>query len=151
MSQTLPKVKADFDDKYYSSPLAILLNAFLTLANIHDDLDLGEESRRVLKLYGQLLEKKPQESSTLVILALREKGGVVTLKSSKKELEAHQKEIQEIDHPFLLQKIHPYKGYVACKLGICFATAKNFEGIKGLIEREKREMGEKKVIKKWGK
>ncbi len=151
MSQTLPKVKADFDDKYYSSPLAILLNAFLTLANIHDDLDLGEESRRLLKLYGELLEKKPQESSTLVILALREKGGVVTLKGSKKELEAHQKEIQEIDHPFLLRKIHPYKGYVACKLGICFATAKNFEGIKGLIEREKREMGVKKVIRRWGK
>ncbi len=151
MSQTLPKVKADFDDKYYSSPLAILLNAFLTLANIHDDLDLGEESRRVLKLYGQLLEKKPQESSTLVILALREKGGIVTLKGSKKELEAHQKEFQEIDHPFLLQKIHPYEGYVACKLGICFATSKNFEGIKRLIEREKHEMGVKKVIKRWGK
>ncbi len=151
MSQTLPKVKADFDDKYYSSPLAILLNTFLTLANIHDDLDLGEESKRVVKLYGQLLEKTPEESSTLVILALREKGGVVTLKASRKELETHQKEFGDIDHPFVLRKIHPHEGYVACKLGICFGTAKDFEGIKKLIEREKREMGVKKVIKKWGK
>jgi len=40
---------------------------------------------------------------------------------------------------------------VACKLGICFATAKDFKEIKRLIEREKSEMGEKKVIKRWGK
>jgi uncharacterized protein YyaL (SSP411 family) len=147
MSQTLPKVKADFDDKYYSSPLAILLNSFLTLANIHDELDLGKEAQRVLKLYGQLLKSSPEESSTLVILALREKGGVVTLKGSKKDLE----NFKEIDHPFLLRKPHPYKGYVACKLGICFATAKDFKEIKRLIEREKSEMGEKNVIKRGGK
>ena len=147
MSMTSPKVKADFDDKYYSSPLAILLNSFLTLANINDDLNLGEESKSMLKLYGQVLEKNPEESSTFVILALREKGGVVTLKASKEELE----EYQSIEYPFLLRKVHKHDGYVACKLGICFATAKDFKGIKTLIEKAKDEIGAKKVLKKWGK
>jgi len=148
MSTSIPKVKADFDDKYYSSPLAILLNSFLTLANINDDLDLGEESKSILKLYGQILEKNPEESSTFVILALREKGEVVTIKASKKELEQY----QDIDYPFLLRKVHKYEGYVACKLGICFATAKDFKGIKTLIEKARDEIGAKKILKKiWGK
>ena len=151
MSTTVPKVKADFDDKYYSSPLSILLNSFLTLANINDDLDLGTESKRVLKLYGQVLEKIPEESSSFVILSLREKGGVVTIKASRKELESHQEELRDIDHPFVLRKVDKYEGYVACKLGICFATAKDFKGIKALVEKEKSEIGATKTLKKWGK
>ena len=151
MSTTVPKVKADFDDKYYSSPLSILLNSFLTLANINDDLDLGAESKRVLKLYGQVLEKIPEESSSFVILSLREKGGVVTIKASRKELESHQEELRDIDHPFVLRKVDKYEGYVACKLGICFATAKDFKGIKALVEKEKSEIGATKTLKKWGK
>ena len=147
MSTALPKVKADFDDKYYSSPLSVLLNSFLTLANLNDDLDLGEESRRVLKLYGQVIEKNPEMSSTFVILALREKGGVITLKASKKALKSY----QEIEYPFLLRKEHKYEGYVACKLGICFATAKDFKVIKTKIEKEKKEIGVKRVFKRWGK
>ena len=151
MSTTIPKVKADFDDKYYSAPLAILLNSFLTLANINDDLDLAKESTKVLKLYAQVLEKNPEESSTFVILSLREKGGVVTVKASKKELEQYQKEYMAIQYPFLLRKVHKYDGYVACKLGICFATSKDFKGIKTLVEKVKDEIGVKKVFNKWGK
>jgi uncharacterized protein YyaL (SSP411 family) len=150
MSIQNPKVRADFDDKYYSAPLSVLLNSFLTLANIHDDLELGEESNRVLKNYGKVLEDRPQESSSLVTLALRSKVGVVTLKAEKKELKRYQKEFIKIDYPFLLRKTHEYKEFMACKLGLCFATAKSFKDINTSIQRAKNEIDSQPKKPKWG-
>ncbi len=144
-----PRVEADFDDKYYSSALGVLLNGFLTLANINDDLTLGDEAQKVLKNYGHLLSQ-PKERSSFVTLALRSKAGVVTLKSSRENLQKYKEEIKNIAYPFLLQKIHPYSEYLACRLGLCFATAKIFKGIKSEIEEAKKEIIQqsKKVI--WG-
>ena len=144
-----PKVEADFDDKYYSSALGVLLNGFLTLANINDDLKLGDETQKVLKNYGHLLTQ-PQERSSFVTLALRSKAGVITIKSSKENLRQHKEAIMGINYPFLLQKIHPYSEYLACRLGLCFATSKIFKGIKLEIEEAKKEIIEqpKKIL--WG-
>ena len=151
MSTQNPKVKADFDDKYYSSPLSILLNNFLTLANLHDDLELGEESKRMVKIYGELLETSPQENASFVTLALRTKVGVVTLKAKEKVLNEQQKKIMQIEYPFLLRKTHDYDEYMACKLGVCFATAKSFEMISTSISEAKEEILSKPKKKVWGK
>jgi uncharacterized protein YyaL (SSP411 family) len=150
MSRQMPKVKADFDDKYYSSPLSILLNSFLTLANVHDDLDLGEESKKIVKNYGRILEESPEESSSFVTLAMRLKVGVVTLKAKKEVLKKYQKEFLNMEYPFILRKAHSYDEYMACKLGLCFATAKSFKNINISIINAKKEIKVKpeKII--WG-
>lgn len=151
MSIENPKVRADFDDKYYSSPLSILLNAFVTLANINDDLVLQQESEKMAKLYGKILEDKPEECASFVTLAMRLKVGDVTLKAKKEELEKYQKEFLKMDYPFLLRYEHAYDEYMACKLGLCFATAKNFEEIQKDVTTAKEEINAKpkKII--WGK
>jgi len=151
MSTQNPKVKADFDDKYYSSPLSILLNGFLTLANIHDDLELGEKSTHILKRYEGILEKSPQESASLVTLALRFKVGVVTFKAKKNQLKKHQKEFREIKYPFLLRKAHTYDEYMACKLGLCFSTGKSVNEVSSSIEKSKEEIFSKPKKNVWGK
>ncbi len=152
MSTQNPKVRADFDDKYYSAPLSILLNSFVTLANINDDLDLVKESEKVVKTYGETLEQKPQECASFVTLAMRLQAGDVTLKAKKNLLEKHQKQFWEIDYPFVLRKDHPHDIYMACKLGLCFATGKKFADIATSISKSKDEINaksKKKIL--WGK
>ncbi len=151
MSTQEPKVQADFDDKYYSSALSILLNSFLTLANIHDDLELAEESKKIVKTYESILENSPEESASLVILALRSKIGVVTVKAKKEALKRYQKEFMQINYPFLLRKSHKYDEFMACKLGICFATGKSFKEVSQAIEKSKDEIFNKSKKKVWGK
>lgn len=148
MSTQTPKVKADFDDKYYSSPLSVLLNAFITLANIHDDLDLAKISGKVLKEYAYTLENNPQESASFVTLAMRVKAGVVTLKAKKEVLEKDAKNFLDINYPFMLRKPHAYDEYMACKLGICFATAKSFNDINATLSKVKDEISVKRQKKK---
>ncbi len=152
MSTQNPKVRADFDDKYYSAPLSILLNAFVTLANINDDLDLLKQSEKVVKTYGKVLEQKPQECASFVTLAMRLKAGDITLKAKKDDLKKHQEKFWEIDYPFVLRKDHTYDNYMACKLGLCFATGKKFADIAASISRAKDEINskpKKKIL--WGK
>lgn len=151
MSNEIPKVRADFDDKYYSSPLSILLNGFVTLANIHDDMDLMQESERMIKVYGNVLEDNPEESSSFMTLALRLKAGVVTLKAQKKALDRHREEFAKVDYPFLLRKDHSFDEYMACKLGLCFATSKNFKDIAKEISKIKNEINIKPKKMIWGK
>ncbi len=151
MSTQNPKVKADFDDKYYSSPLSILLNAFVTLGNIHDDLDLTKLSEDTLKRYASVLENKPEESASFVTLALRLKAGVITLKAKKEVLEKDAKKFLDIDYPFMLKKSHKYDEYMACKLGLCFATAKSFSDINTTLSKVKNEIkGKPKKKMTWG-
>ena len=153
MSTQIPKVKADFDDKYYSAPLSILLNTFVTLANINDDFMLIQESEKMLKKYGHILENKPEECASFVTLALRLKVGDVTLKAKKESLEKLQKDFLKINYPFLLRYAHTYDDYMACKLGLCFSSAKNFKEIQTGIEMAKEEINAKPKKKKmiWGK
>jgi uncharacterized protein YyaL (SSP411 family) len=151
MSTQTPKVKADFDDKYYSSPLSVLLNGFLTLANIHDDLELGDESKNIVKKYGNLLDKSPQESASLITLALRSKVGLVTVKAKKKALEQYSKEFRKIEYPFLLRKAHKYDEYMACKLGICFLSEKSFKKLSSSLKDSKDEIFIKSKKRVWGK
>ncbi len=150
MSTELPKVRADFDDKYYSSALSVLLNGFLTLGNLHDDLELSQESQRMVQTYANIIHTRPQESSSLVILALRLNTGVVTLKAKKSALKEHQKEFWEIDYPFLLRKSHQYDEYIACKLGLCLVSSKDFNQIRTSIHKMKKELIQKPKKKKWG-
>ncbi|HHH19624.1 MAG TPA: thioredoxin domain-containing protein [Campylobacterales bacterium] len=151
MSTQTPKVAADFDDKYYSSPLSVLLNGFLSLANLHDDLALGEESRRMLKLYGKVLVDAPEESASFVTLALRAQVGVITLKATQKRLQQHHQGFMQMDYPFLLRKSHSFDEYMACQLGICFATGKTFEAINASITKAKEEISTQPKKLKWGK
>ena len=145
------KVRADFDDKYYTSALSILLNSFLTLANIHDDMDLGEESKRMITVHANVLEETAAESANFVTLAIREKLGLVTLKAPKYKLQKYEKETMSIDHPFVLRKVHKYDEYIACKLGLCLATAKNIKDISASIAKMKIEGQSKPKKMIWGK
>ncbi len=151
MSTQTPKVKADFDDKYYSAPLSVLLNGFVTLANINDDLDLMRESEKIVKTYGSILEEKPEEYASFVTLAMRLKVGDVTLKAKRNDLKKHQKGFMEIDYPYLLRKDHDYDIFIACKLGLCFSTGKNFKEISSNISKAKDEISSKSKNIKWGK
>ncbi len=150
MNTSTPKVKADFDDKYYSSALSVLLNSFVILANLNDDFTLLQESEKVLKKEVSILEDKPQESASLVTLALRLKVGDITLKAPISALKKEQKEFLKIRYPFILRHAHHHDTYMACKLGLCFASAKHFEAIYRAIDKAKEEIDvkPKKII--WG-
>ena len=152
MSIQNPKVRADFDDKYYSAPLSILLNAFVTLSNINDNLSLLKESEKVVKTYGKVLEQKPQECASFVTLAMRLQAGDITLKAKKDDLKKYHEKFWEIDYPFVLRKDHTYDIYIACKLGLCFATGKSFTDIATSISKAKDEISSKPKKKAlWGK
>ncbi|CAA6805034.1 MAG: Thymidylate kinase (EC [uncultured Sulfurovum sp.] len=151
MNEGEHRVRADFDDRYYTSALSVLLNTFLTLANIHDDMDLGEESKRMLGSHAHILKNRLEESSNFVTLMMREKLGVVTLKAPESDLHKYIKEFMHIDHPFVLRKAHQYDEYIACKLGVCLASAKNIKDISDDIAKMKIESQQKPKKVMWGK
>lgn len=149
MNVGTPKVQADFDDRYYTSALSVLLKSFLILANLYDTMDLAEESNRMMNVYARTNTDKLLDNSSFITLLLRKKQGTVTLKASFMQLEKYRNEFMEIDYPFLLKKVHKYNEYMACKLGLCLSTAKYFKDIKVEIEKMKNTRKVKATNSGW--
>ena len=70
----------------------------------------------------------------------RTKVGVITFKAKKEVLKQYQKGFMNIDYPFILQKAHAYDEFIACKLGLCFATEKSFKEVSTVIKKAKSEI-----------
>jgi len=127
---------ADFDDKYYTSPLSLLLEDMVRLASLSEDLALNEVVKQTLKDLGSVLEKNPQNASKLLHTFLRLKKGDVILKSTKENLLSAKAEIDKMKYPFVLSKVEQSDKYLACRVNMCFAYDAN---ISALIEKiEKR-------------
>jgi len=123
---------ADFDDRYYTSALSMVLENFVRVASLTEDLDHNEIVKRTLKESGAVLERNPSKAPKLLHVLLRLKMGDVIIKSTFKNLTRSEKEIEQMKYPFILKKVEKSDEYLACRVNSCFAYDKN---ITTLIEK----------------
>jgi uncharacterized protein YyaL (SSP411 family) len=116
---------ADFDDRYYSSALSMVLEDFVRVASLTEDLEKNEVVKKTLQEQGAILESNPVSASKLVHVFLRLKLGDVIIKSKLKNLTASKKEIDQMRYPFVLSQVEKSDEYLACRVNSCFAYDKN--------------------------
>ena len=136
--------RADFDDRYYTSPLSVLLHSLLTLSEIGGKAqwyDLVQKSVSVAV--------KPSESPALVSLLMRLKRGDVLVHADKMRLlEAHS-QIDHIRYPFILSQPEESSEYLACTRTSCFAHAASIEAL--IMKIDAYKDAEPKGVHRWQK
>jgi uncharacterized protein YyaL (SSP411 family) len=128
------EVEADFDDRYYTSALSVMLENLLRLATLIDAPQYKQIVEETLRQSAAVLLKNPERASKLVHLYLRLKKEDIIIHARKEKLLSGQKQIRSIGYPFILSEIQESDAYLACKGTTCFAYDKN---ITRLIEKIK--------------
>ena len=126
---------ADFDDKYYTAALSLLLEDMVRVASLTEALELNGLVKKTLQSQGAVLEKSPQNASKLLHTFLRLKKGDVIIKSTRDKLLSVKDKIAGMQYPFILSKTEKSDQYLACKVNRCFAYDKNITKLIHTIEK----------------
>jgi len=130
------EAQADFDDRYYTSALSMMLENLLRLSSLTEDLDYNDIVKETITNLGAVLEKNPAQAPKLLHIFLRLKIGDVIIKSTKEKLQKSRKEIEAMDYPFILSKPEESDKYLACRVNSCFAYDTNITALIKQIEKE---------------
>ena len=128
--------QADFDDRYYTSPLSMMLENLVRLSSLTENLDYNKIVKETIGNIGAVLEKNPAQAAKLLHTFLRLKMGDVIIKSTKEKLQKSRKEIEAMDYPFVLSKPEESDKYLACRINSCFAYDTNITALIKQIEKE---------------
>jgi uncharacterized protein YyaL (SSP411 family) len=123
---------ADFDDRYYTSALSMVLEDFVRIASLFEVLEYNDVVKKTIQESAAVLENDPSSASKLVHTFLRLELGDAIIKSNLKNLTVSKNEIDQIKYPFILTKIEESNEYHACSVNSCFSYDKN---ITALIEK----------------
>ncbi len=123
------ETKADFDDRYYTSALSVMLENLVRLASLTEKLDYNEIVKETIKESGAVLETNPAKAPKLLHTFLRLKFGDVIIKTKIKKLHKSRKEIETMTYPFVLSKPEESEKYLACRVNSCFAYDTNLTAL----------------------
>ena len=130
------EAEADFDDRYYTSELSVMLENLVRLTGLTEELSYHELAKKTIQNSGAVLEKFPAKAPKLLHTFLRLKMGNVIIKSKLEKLQKNKKEIEAIQYPFILSKPEESDKYLACKINSCFAYDDNITALIQQIEKE---------------
>ena len=119
------KVEADFDDRYYTSALSMMLENLVRMATFTEKLKYNTIVKETITSIGAVLEKNPASASKLVQTFLRLNMGDIIIHAKKEKLLIAQPELDKVAYPFLLSAVQESDEYLACKTTMCFAHDKN--------------------------
>jgi len=120
---------ADFDDRYYTSALSVMLENLVRLASLTEELDYNEIVKETIKESGAVLETNPAKAPKLLHTFLRLKMGDVIIKSNAKKLQKSRKQIEAMKYPFVLSKPEESDKYLACRVNSCFSYDTNITAL----------------------
>jgi uncharacterized protein YyaL (SSP411 family) len=129
------EAQADFDDRYYTSALSVMLENLLRLSSLSESLGYSEIVQETIKNLGAVLQENPAEVPKLLHVFLRLELGDVIIKSTEEKLQKNRKEIEAIRYPFVLSKPEESDKYLACRVNSCFAYDTNITGLIEKIEK----------------
>lgn len=129
------EAEADFDDRYYTSALSVMLENLVRLSSLTENLDYNEVVKETIRNLGAVLEKNPAKAPKLLHTFLRFKMGDVIIKSTQKKLHKSVKEIEAMRYPFVLSKPEESDKYLACRVNSCFAYDTNLTALIKKIEK----------------
>ncbi|WP_324172803.1 thioredoxin domain-containing protein [Sulfurimonas sp.] len=128
-------IKADMNDKYYTSALAKMTQNIIRLASLKSSFRYEKLALETLEYQNDKIEKELSKVPASAIAFLMQKQKVVTLKNSKEILLQDKRKIKKISYPYILSKKDKTKGnYLACTMRSCFASTPNFYEIKDKIQ-----------------
>ena len=133
--------EADYDDRYYTSALSVMLEDLLTLAVLQEDRTYLKYADETIRLTGGILYTHPAEVAKLVQTYMRLKKGDVVIHAIKERLLAATTMLSEVKYPFLLSKAQENEGYLACGIGQCFTEGENLAIVLAKIEEIKSNKG----------
>ena len=114
--------RADFDDRYYTAPLSVMLRSLLTLS------ELGEKPEWYAAVKkSAVTATNPAASPALVALRVRLQRGDVVIHAAKMRLLEAQKQIDHIRYPFILSQPEESSEYLACTQRSCFGHSRSIE------------------------
>lgn len=128
--------QADFDDRYYTSPLSLMLENLVRLSSLSENFDYNKIVKETMGSIGAVLEENPAQAAKLLHTFLRLKMGDIIIKSTKEKLQKGRKEIESMDYPFVLSKPEESDKYLACRVNSCFAYDTNITALIKQIEKE---------------
>jgi len=123
---------ADFDDRYYTSALSVMLENLVRMSTLTEVLNYKAIAKETITGSAGILDKNPAFAPKLVDVFLRLKKGDIIIHASKEKLLNVQREIDNIEYPYILSAVEESDEYLACKGTMCFAHDKN---ITKLIEK----------------
>lgn len=123
------EVLADFDDRYYTSALSVMLENLVRLSSLTEELDYNEIVKKTIKESGAVLGTTPVKAPKLLHTFLRLKMGDVIIKSNAKKLQKSRKQIEAMKYPFVLSKPEESDKYLACRVNSCFAYDTNITAL----------------------
>lgn len=126
--------EADFDDRYYTSALSVMLENLVRLSSLTEVLSYVEVVKETLENSGGVLKKSPAKAPKLLHTFLRLKWGDVIIKSKTEKLQKSRKEIEAMKYPFVLSKPEESDKYLACRINSCFAYDANITALIKQIE-----------------
>ncbi len=135
---------ADFDDRYYTSALSVMLENLVRVGSLIGDMKYQHIVRDTIASHGAILESSPSSAPKLTQIFLRLQLGDVIIKSNLKNLNSIQSNLSTIKYPFILTKLSKDSTYLVCKINSCFAYAKVFDELVDDIEKSKLEIDDKK-------
>ena len=123
------EAEADFDDRYYTSALSVMLENLVRLSSLTEELDYNEIVKNTIKKNGGVLKTHPVQAPKLLHAFLRLKMGDVIIKSNAQKLQNIQNEIESMQYPFVLSKVEKSDKYLACRVNSCFAYDTNITAL----------------------
>jgi len=126
---------ADFDDRYYTSALSVMLDSLLKVAALSEELNYLALVKKTVETEGAVLQEYPAEVPKLTELYLRLEKGDVIIHAGKKMLRKAHKEIDAVRYPFVLSKVERSDEYLACRINSCFAHDRNITRLVEKIEK----------------
>ena len=121
-------VEADFDDRYYTSPLSVMLENLVTLSEFG-----GDPKWYDIAIAGAVPQGALSKMPQCVSLLLRLKRGDVIVHANKAKLLETDKQLKHIGYPFVLSQPEESSEYLACTRTSCFAHTPSIEKLKAAI------------------
>jgi uncharacterized protein YyaL (SSP411 family) len=126
---------ADFDDRYYTSALSVMLEDLVRMSSLTEALKYNAIVKETIAHSGTVLESNPAFAPKLVHTFLRLKKGDIIIHGKREKLFIAQAKLDEIVYPFILSKVQESDVYLACKTTMCFAHDKNITKLIEKIEK----------------
>lgn len=130
------QAKADLDDRYYTSPLSVMLDNLLRFSALSEELEYYDIAKETIVRYSSFLESSTLDASRFVQVTLHLNRGDVIIKSTIGNLQKYHTEMNTMMYPFILSKPEESSEYLACKINSCFAHVKQFDELKEKIEND---------------
>jgi len=118
------KSRASLLDKYYSSPLSVMLLNLVNLSALKTDLSFYDIVKTTLEKNSNQINR-----ATLARVALAIQNGPITIKGRANNLLKLKNSFERIGYPYLLLEGSEEGVFTACRLNSCFGVAKTADEI----------------------